>query len=191
MKLTRTKIILLVVVAIVVLLFQFGIKINLGEGELRLGKQDDLTVGQRADLQNSQFNHDYFSSGNLVVMNVWATWCGPCITEIPALNEVKRSYAGEGIDFISFSIDTDSLKLVKFLDSGKFEFTDVTFDNLAYRNAMLNVLRGKKSDDWIGSISVPMTFIFRNMEVLEFVKGTVEREELVELIDKHRRDTDL
>lgn len=186
MKLTRTRIILLVIVAVVALLFQFGVKINLGEGELRIGKQDDLTVSQRADLQNSPFNRDYFSSGNLVVMNVWATWCRPCIAEIPALNEVKRSYAGEPVDFISFSIDTDSLKLVKFLDSGKFEFTDITFDNLAYRNAMLNVLRGKKSDAWIGSLSVPMTFIFRNMEVLEYVKGTVEREELVELIDKHR-----
>jgi len=186
MKLTRTKIIVLVVVAIVVLLFQFGVKINLGEGELRIGKQDDLTVSQRADLQNSQFYHDYFNSGNLVVMNVWATWCGPCIAEMPALNEVKRSYAGEPVDFISFSIDKDSLKLVKFLDSGKFEFTDITFDNLAYRNAILNVLRGKKSDDSISSISVPMTFIFRGTEVLEFVKGTLEREELVELIDRHR-----
>jgi len=186
MKLTRAKIIILVVVALVVLLFQFGVKINLGDGELRIGKQDDLTVSQRADLQNSPFYHDYFSSGNLVVMNVWATWCGPCIAEMPALNEVKRHYAGEPIDFISFSIDKDSVKLAGFIASSKFEFTDITFDNLAYCNAILNVLRGKKSDDRISSISVPMTFIFRDTEVLEFVKGTVEREELVELIDRHR-----
>lgn len=187
MKLTRTTIILLVIVVLVALLFQFGIKINLGDGEqLRIGKQDDLSVSQLADVENSQFYREYFSSGNLVVLNLWATWCVPCIAEMPALNEVKRSYADEQIDFVSFSIDKDSLKLADFLVSGKFEFTDITFDNLEYRNAVLNVLRGRKPDERIGSLSVPMTFIFKDSEVLEFVKGTVERDELIALIDRHR-----
>lgn len=187
MKLTRTKVILLVIIALVALLFQFGIKIDLGDGEqLRIGKQDDLTVTQRADVENSQFYRDYFSSGNLVVVNYWATWCVPCIAEMPALNEVKRQYAGKDIDFISYSTDTDSVKLARFLASGKFDFTDITFENQAYRTAIMNILRGRKPDEWIGSVTVPMTYIVRDREVLEKVLGTVERDELVALIDKHR-----
>jgi thiol-disulfide isomerase/thioredoxin len=43
--------------------------------------------------------------GKFVYIDVWATWCGPCIAEIPALKEVEKEYQGKNIEFVSISID--------------------------------------------------------------------------------------
>ncbi|WP_276979907.1 TlpA disulfide reductase family protein, partial [Flavobacterium filum] len=43
--------------------------------------------------------------GKFVYIDVWATWCGPCIGEIPALKAVEKEYHGKNIEFVSISID--------------------------------------------------------------------------------------
>ncbi len=43
--------------------------------------------------------------GNYVYIDVWATWCGPCLREIPALKEVEKDYHDKNIKFVSISID--------------------------------------------------------------------------------------
>jgi thiol-disulfide isomerase/thioredoxin len=48
--------------------------------------------------------------GKYVYIDVWATWCGPCIKEIPALQSIEKQYHGKNIDFISISIDQPAAK---------------------------------------------------------------------------------
>ena len=43
--------------------------------------------------------------GKYVYVDVWATWCGPCIREIPSLKEVEKQFHGKNIAFVSTSID--------------------------------------------------------------------------------------
>lgn len=43
--------------------------------------------------------------GKYVYIDLWATWCGPCKEEIPALKEVEKAYHGKNIAFVSISID--------------------------------------------------------------------------------------
>ncbi|WP_299113702.1 TlpA disulfide reductase family protein [uncultured Winogradskyella sp.] len=43
--------------------------------------------------------------GKYVYIDVWATWCGPCIREIPSLKEVEKQFHGKNIAFVSTSID--------------------------------------------------------------------------------------
>jgi thiol-disulfide isomerase/thioredoxin len=43
--------------------------------------------------------------GKYVYVDVWATWCGPCKAEIPALKELEAKYHGKNIDFVSISVD--------------------------------------------------------------------------------------
>lgn len=43
--------------------------------------------------------------GKYVYIDVWATWCGPCLREIPALLQVEKDYHGKNIQFVSISID--------------------------------------------------------------------------------------
>ena len=47
-------------------------------------------------------------SGKFLYIDVWATWCGPCIKEMPALKELVEYYAGKEIEFVSISIDHQS-----------------------------------------------------------------------------------
>ncbi len=43
--------------------------------------------------------------GKYVYIDIWATWCRPCLAEIPYLKEVEKAYHGKNIEFVSLSID--------------------------------------------------------------------------------------
>lgn len=43
--------------------------------------------------------------GQTVVVNFWATWCGPCQEELPRLSQIAASYAGKPVKFVFISID--------------------------------------------------------------------------------------
>jgi len=43
--------------------------------------------------------------GKNVYMDIWATWCGPCKAEIPALKQMEKDYKGKNIAFVSISVD--------------------------------------------------------------------------------------
>tara|TARA_B100001250_G_scaffold219682_1_gene188499 strand:+ start:29 stop:1255 length:1227 start_codon:yes stop_codon:yes gene_type:complete len=45
--------------------------------------------------------------GSMVYVDVWATWCGPCIAEIPSLKKLQKDYEDKDIVFLSVSVDTD------------------------------------------------------------------------------------
>lgn len=46
--------------------------------------------------------------GNVVVMNVWATWCAPCKVEMPTLAKLQAAYAGQPVEVVAVSIDSES-----------------------------------------------------------------------------------
>jgi thiol-disulfide isomerase/thioredoxin len=46
--------------------------------------------------------------GRVVVMNLWATWCAPCVTEMPTLAALQKAYAGKPVDVVAISIDSDA-----------------------------------------------------------------------------------
>lgn len=48
--------------------------------------------------------------GKFVYIDVWATWCSPCLAEIPAFKELVNRYKGKNITFVSISIDNESDK---------------------------------------------------------------------------------
>jgi thiol-disulfide isomerase/thioredoxin len=43
--------------------------------------------------------------GRVIMLNFWATWCGPCRKEIPLLNSLQKSYAKRGVQIIGVAVD--------------------------------------------------------------------------------------
>ncbi len=49
-----------------------------------------------------------FSKGNVVLVNFWATWCGPCKRELPDLIALHNEYKGKNVKIIGISVDRDA-----------------------------------------------------------------------------------
>jgi peroxiredoxin len=73
---------------------------------------DKVEVGQPAPSYASMaMNGDSVSlaglRGKVVLLNVWATWCGPCRQEIPELRAIHSAYKDRGLELIGVSVDAD------------------------------------------------------------------------------------
>lgn len=55
--------------------------------------------------------------GKVVLIDVWATWCKPCLAEQPALEKLEKDFEGKNVVFISLSIDTDKAKWTEMVKS--------------------------------------------------------------------------
>jgi len=94
--------------------------------------------------------------GKILFLNVWATWCQPCVEEFPDLVKVYNEYRSAPVDIIAISVDypdeTES-KIIPFLASLNVPFTVYVADV-------------KKDEDFINALdpawsgAVPATFIF-------------------------------
>jgi len=60
--------------------------------------------------------------GKIVLLNYWATWCAPCIKEMPDLNRLQSKYQDQGLTVIALS-DEDKVRLIKFADKYPFIVT--------------------------------------------------------------------
>lgn len=93
----------------------------------------DLSVGQTApkfqtvDLEGKtlKFPEDY--EGKVVLMDFWATWCGPCIAELPNVIKAYDKFHGRGLDILSISFDQPNKADVvkKFAEENKMTWRHV------------------------------------------------------------------
>lgn len=69
--------------------------------------------------------------GKNVYVDVWATWCGPCIAEIPALKEMEKKYRDKDVEFVSVSIDDlkDKEKWKIFIEEKELSGTQIMGEN--------------------------------------------------------------
>jgi len=89
-----------------------------------------------SDLPDSLLNREFKSidqgsfrladfSGKVIVVNLWATWCGPCRREVPDYEKVRKEYAGRGVEFIGLTTEdprTSSDRVQKFAHDFNFHF---------------------------------------------------------------------
>ncbi|GHE77264.1 TlpA disulfide reductase family protein [Thalassotalea profundi] len=65
--------------------------------------------------------------GDIVYIDFWASWCGPCIKSFPWMNEMQSRYEHKGLKIISINLDSDFSLARKFLSSNPATF-DVIYD---------------------------------------------------------------
>jgi thiol-disulfide isomerase/thioredoxin len=66
-----------------------------------------LYSAQLNDADGQPINFEQFA-GHTTVVNFWATWCAPCVEEMPEFDHVAQDVAGKGIKFVGIAIDSPS-----------------------------------------------------------------------------------
>jgi len=67
--------------------------------------------------------------GKVVVLNVWATWCPPCVKEMPTLDRLQKKLGGDFFQVVVLSVDEAGTKVVKkFFDKIKVKNLDIYMD---------------------------------------------------------------
>ena len=75
-------------------------------------------------LDNSTFHLSDFI-GKVVVINIWASWCGPCRREVPEYEKVRKEYSSRGVEFIGLTTEdpkTAAAQVNKFVRDLNFGF---------------------------------------------------------------------
>lgn len=136
--------------------------------------------------QIETFNYDEFKpylqkqSDTTYVINFWATWCIPCVKELPEFEEVNAEYKTEKFKMLLVSLDFKS-QIQKSL---------IPFINEKSLQAEVIVLSDPNSNVWINEINkswsgaIPATIIY-NKDFYFFHEGSMTKNDLEEILNKN------
>jgi thiol-disulfide isomerase/thioredoxin len=92
----------------------------LGLVHAHCGREEPFRPGEKApplrlfDLEGREVLLSSYE-GRVVVLNLWATWCAPCLTELPSLDRLYRALSGDGLSVLAVSVDERGADLREFL----------------------------------------------------------------------------
>lgn len=100
--------------------------------------------------------------GKPLIINVWASWCGPCRAEMGSLERLARRYSGKQFNVIGISTDDDGYAAAAFIKRSK-----VSFENFLDSNVLL--------ENMLGANTIPLTILVdAHGRVLEKASGAYE-----------------
>jgi thiol-disulfide isomerase/thioredoxin len=123
------------------------------------------------DLQGKKVKLSDFR-GKAVLLNFWATWCGPCKVEMPWFVELQKQYGPQGLEIVGVALD----------DSGR----DVISKFAKEMGVNYIILQGQDAvGDAYGAMGLPTSyFIDRNGNIVGSGAGLLERSEIESDIKK-------
>lgn len=119
---------------------------------------------REAKLQGLSGSTKKFSDfkGKPLIINVWASWCGPCRAEMGSLERLARRYNGKQFNVIGISTDDDGKAAAAFIKQSK-----VSFENFLDSNVFL--------ENMLGADTIPLTILVDAQgKVLEKARGAYE-----------------
>lgn len=127
-------------------------------------------------LQNRIFNN----SDTVYVVNFWATWCVPCVQELPELEAINKKYSNSTVKVLLVSLDfSEDLrsKLILFIEKKKLKSEVLLLDETD-----ANYFIPKISEKWNGSI--PFTILIHKKETLSFYERQIKADEIEKLLEQ-------
>tara|TARA_Y100001968_G_scaffold234022_1_gene217073 strand:+ start:89 stop:541 length:453 start_codon:yes stop_codon:yes gene_type:complete len=110
------------------------------------------------DLYENNLDLSVYQNGKIVV-SYWATWCAPCIKEMPGIKRAEEILKEYGYTFLLISDETVD-KISKFKNEWNFDF---------------NFLKSTKSFETLGVYAMPTSYIFdENGQIIETIVGAIE-----------------
>lgn len=110
----------------------------------------------------------------VVVLNFWATWCPPCIQELPSLEQLQARFKDRGVEVVGISVDVDGKAYQQFLKDHKVDFVTVRDPD-------------QKTNSLYGTFKFPETYIIDRRGILrrKFI-GAVDwnEPEIVDFLSK-------
>jgi thiol-disulfide isomerase/thioredoxin len=168
----RDPFVIIGVALVVALMLVFGFKLAKrpsGVGQMQNGAAPDFTL-ESLDGKPVRLS-DY--RGKPVVLNFWATWCGPCKIEMPWFVDFQKQYGPAGVQFLGVAMDDAKTEdIAEFAKSMKVNYP---------------ILIGKESvgDAYGGVQFLPETFyIDRNGKIVDKAFGLKGRREIEDDIKK-------
>ncbi|MFZ0802827.1 MAG: TlpA disulfide reductase family protein [Terriglobales bacterium] len=112
--------------------------------------------------------------GKILVLNFWATWCAPCVEEMPSLVQLQQRLKDKGVTVVGVSIDVDGDAYHRFLTNYKIDFLTVRDPD-------------HKSSNLYGTFKFPETYIIDRKGIVrrKFI-GAVDwsQPEIVDFLSK-------
>jgi len=121
--------------------------------------------------------HLHFKNDTTYVINFWATWCAPCVEEIPAFEKINREYSGKKLRLILVSLDMPEQiesRLIPFLEKH-----DVSVEVLVLDDPDSNSWIDKVDPSWTGGI--PATLVYNN-KFRSFYERSFTYDELKQIV---------
>ncbi|MBO0857675.1 MAG: TlpA family protein disulfide reductase [Chloracidobacterium sp.] len=143
------------------------------------GAQAEPNVGKLKPSDFARFKDS--ARGNVLVLNLWATWCGPCVEEFPEFVSLDAKYRNKGVKFVGITADDAEdvqPKVIPFIKKNKVKF-DIVQQNVEDSETMMNQI----TKDWNGVI--PVTIVYDKQGNLAYSRfGMIDRDLLVAEIEK-------
>ncbi len=124
-------------------------------------------------------NRIHQKNDSLYIVNFWATWCKPCIEELPCFEKLNEEYKGRSVSLTLANLDFHSKvesAVTPFLQKKKILSRVVHITNTD-PNEWIN----KIDESWSGAI--PATVVIKNGKIVFFKEGQVSYEELKDIVD--------
>jgi thiol-disulfide isomerase/thioredoxin len=122
------------------------------------------------------------SEDKLYVVNFWATWCAPCVSELPAFEKVAKEYSQTKVRFLLVSLDFPSQiekQLIPFLRKNK-----ISLDVAIMMETDANLWIDKVDPSWQGNI--PSTLVLNNPKKIRYFQAeAIDEQGLRKLINSY------